>query len=342
MARQDNFARDQHAYIPQAARAAMERQMQRGVPAHLQQYMGPNRPAYVPQRAQAELTNYMQKAMPEHLKQYAGAYVQQSVVTPGLQSNAPQTAASRRAPAPMPDKLRMEHSGAVGTEQHNAQFLNLFQADAAAGSGQPAVLPPGATPPPAGEQSQYDFIMNPQQPKRPGFFAGTGTLGRVLLVVVGLFVLLVLFIGAKNLLAGSNLSVPDMVAVAQDQQEIIHLATNGYQNVDTSDLKNFSVTTELSVTSEQQDLLNYLKTYGHKVSDKQLNLKVSQATDDQLTSAQAASTFDSTYTSIMQNQLTTYQAALKTAFASTKGPKGRALLSQQYTDAGLLLKQLGQ
>lgn len=188
----------------------------------------------------------------------------------------------------------------------------------------------------------YGFIMEPPKPPRaPLFnFGGSSQTSRIVLAVAILFVLLILFVGLKNILAGSNKSIPSLVTVAQDQQELIHLAQSGTQNATSGNLKNFAYTAQLSLQSEQKDLVQYLKNNGHKTSPKQLNLKISKTLDNQLSAALTTSSYDSTFKQAMQDKLTSYQQALKQAFALTQGPKGRALLNDDYDATGLLIKQL--
>jgi hypothetical protein len=83
-----------------------------------------------------------------------------------------------------------------------------------------------------------------------------------------------------------------------------------------------------------------LKLNGHTIGTKELNLKVSTAIDNEITGAIAASTYDQTFTQVMQSELTTYEQALSQTFKATSGPKGRALLNNQYSGAQLLLQQI--
>ena len=314
--------------------------MQRNLPAHLQQYVGANKPAFIPSRAQAELTAHMQKVMPDHLKQYAGAYVEQSIMS------RPTTPTAPAGRPPMPDRLNRSHSGDIAAEQANAQFLNLFQADqngTAPAQPNPSYGPPTQAPASTDPTSTYDFIMNPEQPKRPSVFnfGGSSAGLRIALVVGGLFLLLILFIGFKNVLAGSNKSIPSLVGVVQDQQELSHLAADGAQNASSGNLKNFAVTAQASLQSEKSDLLTYLLNNHRKVSVKEQNLKVSKSTDDQLSTALTTSSYDPTFKQIMQTKLSSYKQDLSAAYNQTKGPKGKALLKADYDSTSLLLKQLG-
>jgi len=318
----------------------MSRQMQQSLPGHLQQYVGANKPAYVPQRVQQELTAHMQKAMPDHLKQYAGAYVEQNIMS------RPASSTPLMGRPPIPDRLNRSHSGDVAAEQANAQFLNMFQSD------QPQNTAPAAPPSgpdqqipsaPPGPTSSYDFIMNPQQSTRPPLFklGGPSAAVRAAVVAGGLLLLLVLFIGFKSILAGSNKSIPSLVGITQDQQELIHLASNGVKNVTDSHLQAFAITAQVSVQSEQGQLITYLANNHRKVANKELVLKVNKSTDNALTAALAASNYDPIFKQAMQTKLASYKQDLQQAYTQTKGPKGRALLTADYDAASLLLKQLG-
>jgi hypothetical protein len=129
--------------------------------------------------------------------------------------------------------------------------------------------------------------------------------------------------------------------VAQDQHELIHLATNAsqQQGITTTD-QNFAATAQLSLTSAQSVTVKYLVANGNKISLKVLSLKVSTATDAQLTAAAAATTYDQTFQAIMKAKLTTYVSSLQQTYKQTTGKNGRALLNNDYNQAQLLLTQL--
>ncbi|HVV25515.1 MAG TPA: hypothetical protein VHC21_00575 [Candidatus Saccharimonadales bacterium] len=208
--------------------------------------------------------------------------------------------------------------------------------------------PPAPAPPPispAPQPSGYDFITNPSAPPRRGpnlLPSNASTPMRLVVVVGGLLVLLILFLILKGLLSGGG-NTEALINVAQDQQQIIHLTTNATSNSQvglSTTNENFAVTAQASLTSAQQQLITYLATNGHKVKTKTLSLKISSSLDQELQTAATNSTYDSTFKQTMQNQLSSYQQALRTAYAQTKGPKGRQLLSDQFNAAQLLLQQL--
>lgn len=209
--------------------------------------------------------------------------------------------------------------------------------------GQPVAYQPAQAQPtdPTGHQQTYDFIMNPQKPVRTVSFPGASSLlGRVAVVGGGLIVLLILFSVVKGFLQTSP-NKADFVSVAQSQQAVLHLADNALQQQTLSTTnQNFAITTQAGLGSEQSELFTYLKSVKIKVNDKEVALKISAATDQRLTTAAAASTYDSTFKEAAQAQLNEYMQALKTAYVHNTGPRGRALLNKDYDSAQLLLQQL--
>ncbi|MDL2341539.1 MAG: hypothetical protein QFB87_00465 [Patescibacteria group bacterium] len=191
--------------------------------------------------------------------------------------------------------------------------------------------------------NNYDFIVNPAAPPKRNPLAGGSTISRLVMAVVGLFVLLLLFVVARNLLTTDTSNLPALVRVANEQQELIHVtteATSGQQPLSSAN-RNTAVTTNASLTTARSELLSYLATQHKKVDKKQLVYTNAKAVDAQLTAAASASTYDATLHQILKTQLDSYQLSLKQAYAKTTGPKGRELLNKQYDEAGLLLRQLG-
>ena len=332
---------DRRTHIPQHIESAMNQHMQRSMPAHLKKYMNSDRPTYVPQHAQKAMADYMQKSMPTHLKQYAGAYMQQRVAMPNTAN--PRAAGAMQGArlasrAPMPDKLRLEHSQPVG-EQHNVQWNERPITQPAATPAPPTTAPPPENTPPA---PPYDFIMNPNEPPPPSRLrlpGGNGAM-KALFAAGGLLVLLMAFLGLRGLLGGGS-NLDSFVTVAQDQQAIIHLTgqTSEQTNLSASAL-DFAVTANLTLISAQSDLIEYLGANGKKVNAKQLNLKVSAETDERLTTAQAAATYNQTYKEVLEDALNEYVTDLQQTYNQTSGKNGRDLLSKQYDQAQLLVKKL--
>lgn len=193
------------------------------------------------------------------------------------------------------------------------------------------------------QQPNYDFIMNPAQPTRksPFSFGGGSSLAmRILVVVGGLFVVMIIVAILLSAFAqNSNFDKAAMLSVAQDQTEIVRLATRGGQDSVSQDNKNFSATAKLGIASEQATLLKYLAAQGYAPDPKELTLKQSSATDAQLDSAKSSSTFDTTYVSVMKKSLTTYKNDLSAAYDGSSNST-KAVLKARYDAAEMLLTQL--
>ncbi|MDB5170929.1 MAG: hypothetical protein JWO35_623 [Candidatus Saccharibacteria bacterium] len=191
------------------------------------------------------------------------------------------------------------------------------------------------------QPNDYAFITNPDKPVRKQSLPGSNSpVIRALVVSGGLLILIILFVIVKGLLSGGS-ALPAYESIAQDQQSMIHLATNATQEKTLSGTnQNFAITAQLSLTSDQSSIISYLATNGTKVDAKKLGIKVSPVLDKQLTDAAAASNYDRTFAQIMKTKLTNYEQALQQTYTKTKGPKGRELLSNQYKSAQLLVQQL--
>ncbi|HMH31092.1 MAG TPA: hypothetical protein VK534_01295 [Methylomirabilota bacterium] len=339
---------DKHAYMPPHIEQAIAQHMQRSMPANLKKYSGANKPAYVPRHIEKQMAQHMEKTMPNHLKQYSGAYMQQKVIQPNQVGPSPVNQGPAGLPSrpPTPDLTRLSHSISTG-EQFTA---SLGQAT----SSQPGQVVTPSAPQPQPQQPQqaqvpgqapepFDFIMNPAPPPKKSFLPSTDSLLKRVLIFSGLaLVLLFGFVFLRGLFAGGS-NMTQFVSIAQEQQAMIHLTENAGKQPNTSvGTQNFTATAQLSLTSSQTAAITYMKNNKQKVSPKALNLKVSPATDTQLEAATAATTFDLTYQDIMKTKLTSYQGSLKQTYNQTKGPKGRALLSDSYKQAQLLIEQLDQ
>jgi len=186
--------------------------------------------------------------------------------------------------------------------------------------------------------------MNPAQHGQHSLLSGNSLAKRLLVVGLALLMLIVVASVVINLLNSGKDFTPSVISVIQDQQELVHIVSKVKDNSQaqlSAANANLAATLQLTMSSSQAQLIHYLANNHHKVSSKQINLKVSATTDQQLTASAAAGTYDSTFISIVQTKLTAYQHDLGLAYQKDKGAKGRALLSSEYDQATLLLGQLG-
>jgi hypothetical protein len=208
---------------------------------------------------------------------------------------------------------------------------------------QPPQYPPQPAPAPGGNtgQGDYDFILNPDKPpKKSGLsFGGSPKVGRIILILGGLFVAVIIIAVIMSATKNSGFDKPTMLAVAQDQTEILRLVDYGTKNAQSQTLTNFNATAAASIKSDRAAYLVYVATNGLKPKATDLDLKHDATVDTQLTSAISASTFDATYKSLMDKELSEYQADLSAAYKKV-GPKGQAVLKSQFNNAKLLRVQL--
>lgn len=199
---------------------------------------------------------------------------------------------------------------------------------------------------PSGSGSEYDFFMNPEQAPKQNplsrFGGGNSMITRLIVVLAGLILLIILFAIVSSILGGDS-NKPNLIIVAQDQNEIVRVADEVSQIGDSQSAQstqNFATSAALSVQTEQQDLLNFLAAHGTKLSQGQLTATKDTSTDAQLNNAVAASNFDATFKTIMNSQLKNYRNALTIAYQHAKNSDEKQLLSNDYDGAALLLTQL--
>ena len=195
------------------------------------------------------------------------------------------------------------------------------------------------------EQNPYDFIMNPnqQQPKRAvdlngknGFFLKIG------LIVGGVIILMIGITIAMNMLTGSKTNTDDLKLLAQTQQEIIRVSTSAQNGTGIRDqaLKNFAANTQLTLATQQAQLVSYLEQNGAKMNNKQLALKKDDQTDATLAQARATSTYDIAFKQVIKSSLSTYASEIQTNYNNASAADVRTYLKKSYDQTQLLIQQL--
>jgi hypothetical protein len=205
---------------------------------------------------------------------------------------------------------------------------------------QPYTPPP--IPAPGQPQPDYGFITNagPPPKKLSLLPSGSSTMQRALIALGGLVILVIIIVIFVSILTGGKNINASLTSLAARQNELVRIATLGTQQASSQDAKNFAISAQLSLGSDQQQLISYIASQGHKVGTKELAADQDTKTDSQLNTAAAASTFDTTFSTIMQNELTSYTQELKTTFAKATKQNAKVLLNQEYQNAQLLLKQV--
>lgn len=196
---------------------------------------------------------------------------------------------------------------------------------------------------PAQDTNPYGFFLD-QTPTGKTSMLGAGgssMITRILVVLVGLVGLLIGGFFVASLLFKTPDNAQRLLAVATTQQELIRVSDLGSKNVDDSRLQNFALTSKLSLTSSQQQLVSFLGKIGTEVDPKVLSASADNRTDAALKASESANTYDSTFASIMQRNLKKYEGSLKQAIQASTSRSEKELLLKQHAGALLLMKQLG-
>lgn len=189
--------------------------------------------------------------------------------------------------------------------------------------------------------SPYDFILNPQKPSRAGKFGKKNNLIVTLAIIV--VVVLVLMIGTTillNTLAPKTLTKQDYIGVAQTQNELIRISVVARDSSVQQATQNLATTVDFTLLTQQQQTLQVLSKSGVKLGKKDLALKQDATTDQKFASAKATSTFDTTYTQIIQAKLNDYASTVKALYNKATSKKDRDLMSGFYSQTELLIGQI--
>lgn len=195
------------------------------------------------------------------------------------------------------------------------------------------------------QQNNYDFIMNPNgNAKRP---LGGNSDSKKLLIIVGaviLFIIVLFSVGAMLTGNKSDGTVQQLTRIAQEQGEIAHISSLAGENgsAQAQSLKNFAYNANLTMTSDQQAVVDLLAKNGTSVKPEVLAALQDPAVDQKLTDATAASDFDAVFKDTVSTMLTNYQSSLQSTYATSKSTTVKQLLQTDFNNAELLKKQLTQ
>lgn len=230
-------------------------------------------------------------------------------------------------------------------QNHGGQQSPTYGSGAGTPQQQYDTLPPPPITPNLGHSGHnpYEFIVSPQAagPKRgiSGLLNGNSFFAKIGLLLGG-FVLLLVIAGViiTQLTAGSN-NAAELLSSVKTQQEIIRISGTS-QFASQQQVKNAAMTAQISLTSDQQDLLSYMSSHGQKVAPKELALGKDAQSDQLLSNARSTNTYDSALLEVLLDDITVYQTELRAAFDQTKNEALRIKLQKYYTNASLISTQL--
>lgn len=214
---------------------------------------------------------------------------------------------------------------------------------------QPYYQPPTPTPTPPSTpgNGQYDFILGDNTPpSRNPFTTGNGLNKKLILSAVGglVFVIVLVVLILNLAFGGKGGNAAPLINLLQKQTEIARVADAASQsdNLRVQANKDLAQAVQLSLLTDKKDMIGLLSKMGKRVTDKQLAVNAASArTDQALSAAQASGTYDSTFATLIQDQLKAYSSALNSAYRTSTSASERQLLKTQYDHAQLLLQQSG-
>jgi hypothetical protein len=162
----------------------------------------------------------------------------------------------------------------------------------------------------------YDFIMQANKKQRRFSFGGKDSKVRLLI---------------KD-------NVAQLSELAAEQQEIVRIANLGIENAVGAETKNLAITTKLSVASQHEKLLDYLKDRKHKITKEQLAAKKDTSVDKALREAREENNYDSVFKEVIKEDLASYATNLEKSYQSATSTKAKNLLSESYDSTQNLLK----
>lgn len=193
-------------------------------------------------------------------------------------------------------------------------------------------LPPSQ---PTQEPGAYDFITNPAQPKKRSLLNGGDKKGFLIMVLGGLgIVTLLVLIG--GLVFGGDSDRETLLDVAKQQSAIIEIAETGNEKAGTNQAKSLALTTQLTITTQQTDLVNQIAKTG-KVKEKSYASGASSKITSELEAAELNGRFDEVFSNILKQELTEYQQEIKVANSKVSSKKAKKLLADDYEQTALLL-----
>lgn len=191
--------------------------------------------------------------------------------------------------------------------------------------------------------NQYDFIVSPgSAPKKsllPSLGDNASFTKKIIVIIGGAVILIIIMWIVGTLLSRGGSNTADLTKLVQQQEEIARVSAEGTTAART-DIRNAATNTKLSLTSQQQEWLQFLAGQGTEIKDDQQKALENAATDEQLEAARSNNTFDKTFSATLQSYLNDYAATIQTAFDKAGNETERELLRTHFLQVQLLLEQL--
>lgn len=172
------------------------------------------------------------------------------------------------------------------------------------------------------------------------FPGGSSKKGRIVIAVIGAALILIIGIIVSSILGNAGESTKnDLVTAVQQQTELIRISDIGIKDAAGAEAKNLAITTNLSLSSVQDDLQDLATKAGAKLEKRTIDAGKDEQTDKDLESAKQINRFDETFTEVMQEKLLAYQQTLKRIHEAAQNESSKNTLSELYNNASNLIKE---
>lgn len=192
------------------------------------------------------------------------------------------------------------------------------------------------------ENNPYDFILNPEKPKKTPVDLKANPKMMVMFIVFSLLVIIIAFATLSALIgSGSNTQKQNLVDMRLQQTEIIRVSEMANDKESASDFtKNLALNIKLTILSHEQDTMSLLGKRGQdKVDVKILASSSNPKTDTLLNDAARQNKFNETYRNTLKSLLEQYQKNLQKSYDS--GNKNeQAQLKEMYDETKNLLETI--
>jgi hypothetical protein len=186
----------------------------------------------------------------------------------------------------------------------------------------------------------YNFIFNDQKSKRRFGFkipGGNNVTKLVFFIIAGALVLGVLIIVLSNIFSPklNTKQVTDVVARGEEISRVSDVVRQKSRDLNTG---NLASTTSTVLTSQEVQLVDYLKKNKKRVPTKDITIYLSKKTDAEIDAADQSNRLSEYYYAYLKKNLTDYQTALKTAYDAASGPTLKNIAQEYSISTQTILK----
>ena len=186
----------------------------------------------------------------------------------------------------------------------------------------------------------YDFILNPTQPPKRKLVKDAFLI-KIVVILVSVFLVMVVAAILLNVYGPKQIGAGELTSLAQTQTELARISQQAGTQARQQTTRNLAATVQYTMLTQQKQTLSLLKKRGKDINDKELALKQNATTDQQLKAAKTTSTFDKTYTTIVETELKTYAEHLRSLSANQSARKAdRDQINDYYRQVQDLLGQV--